>query len=222
MKADPGTAAAEADFAQYLAALLAGDRQQCRATIERWLERGVELRVLYEDLVQRSLYEVGDRWERGEISVATEHLATAITESLLNLVYPRLFRLPHNGRSVVVSCLANEYHQVGGKMVADLFEINGWRSHFLGAGTPQADLLQVVADKRPDVVALSLAVLDGLDTLREAAAAVRREHPAVPIVVGGQAFRGGGSESLAGIAGVRYLATLAELESWLRSFSPHE
>ncbi len=96
----------------------------------------MELKSLYMDLFQRSLYAVGELWELNKISVAREHLATAITESLLNLVYPRLFENTPTGKKVVVSCAANELHQIGGKIVADFFELNGWESHFLGANTP--------------------------------------------------------------------------------------
>ena len=108
-------------YARYLEALLIGDRRRCREQFETWLAAGTPVRTIYQDLVQRSLYEVGALWEQGRVSVATEHLATAITESLLNLVYPWLFSQPHLGRSAVVTCAANEYHQIGGKMVAGFF-----------------------------------------------------------------------------------------------------
>ena len=211
----------EAAYPRYLDALLAGDRQQCRAVFESWLAAGTELRVIYQELVQRSLYEVGARWEQGRVSVATEHLATAITESLLNLVYPRLFSQPRLGKTAVVTCTANEYHQLGGKMVADIFELNGWRGYFLGANTPPRDLLDLIRDKQPDAVALSLTVYFNLETLLQTAAAIRAEFPAVPILVGGQAFRFGGRERAEQIAGVRCLASLAELESWMKSLTPH-
>jgi methanogenic corrinoid protein MtbC1 len=97
-------------YERYLAGLLTNNRQQCRQSFEQWLEVIPELRTIYEDLVRRSLYEVGELWEQGKISVATEHLATAICESLLNLTYPRLFAQPRNGKSAVVTCVANEYH----------------------------------------------------------------------------------------------------------------
>jgi methanogenic corrinoid protein MtbC1 len=155
------------------------------------------------------------------VSVATEHLATAITESLLNLVYPRLFSQPRLGKTAVVTCTANEYHQLGGKMVADIFELNGWRGYFLGANTPPRDLLDLIRDKQPDAVALSLTVYFNLETLLQTAAAIRAEFPAVPILVGGQAFRFGGRERAEQIAGVRCLASLAELESWMKSLTPH-
>ena len=209
----------DAAYRRYLDGLLANDRQQCRLSFEQWLESDAGLRSLYEDLVRRSLYEVGDLWERGRISVATEHLATAVTESLLTLTYPRLFAQPRMGKSAVVACVANEYHQIGGKMVADLFELNGWRGYFLGANTPVRDVKELIAEKRPDVVALSVAVAFNLDTLVTVAAEIRAAFPELPILVGGQAFRWGGRERVERLSGVRFLASLDELEAWIKDHS---
>ncbi len=207
----------EAAYQRYLAALLAGDRHQCRAIFESRLELDIGLRRIYQDLVQRSLYEVGTMWEQGRASVATEHLATAITESLLSLVYPRLFNHPLLGKSAVVTCVSNEYHQVGGKIVADLFELNGWRGYFLGANTPVKTLLDFINDKAPNVVALSSTVYFNLENLLKTAAAIQTEFPAVPILVGGQAFRLGGRARAERIPGVRCLVSLDELESCIKS-----
>lgn len=90
-------------YRAYLDGLLANNRQQCQRSFEQWLEANAGLRSLYEDLVQRSLSEVGELWEQGKISVATEHAATAICESLLNLCYPRLIVDAHGGRIWVES-----------------------------------------------------------------------------------------------------------------------
>ena len=211
----------EEDYRRYLDGLLANDRHQCRVSFEQWLESHAELRTLYEDLVQRSLYEIGDLWERNRISVATEHLATAITESLLNLAYPRLFASPRLGKSAIVACVANEYHQIGGKMIADLFELNGWRGYFLGANTPVRDLKMLIEEKHPDVVALSVAMVFSLDMLISAAAEIRAAFPDVPILVGGQALRWGGRERVERLSGVRCLMSLSELEAWIKDGENH-
>ena len=208
-------------YARYLEALLAGDRRRCNEQFGAWLNADTDLRTLYQDLIQRSLYDVGVLWEQGRVSVATEHLATAITESLLNLVYPRLFSQPRLDKSAVVTCTANEYHQIGGKMVADIFELNGWRGYFLGANTPMNDLMDLIREKRPDVVTLSLTIYFNLEMLLQTAAAVRAEFPTVPILVGGQAFRWGGRERAEQIAGVQCLTSLVQLESWMKSPTPH-
>lgn len=208
----------EVDYRRFLAALLSGDRQSCRMLFSKWVNEHREIRWLYEQILQRALYEVGLRWERGEVSVATEHLATAIAESLLNMVYPRLFARPSAGRSVVVTCAANEYHQIGGKMVADLFAWHGWRSYFLGANTPCRDLLELIREKQPDAVAFSLTVPYHLPTLTEALQAVRRSFPDLPILAGGQAFRQAEMLELPAVSGVLVMETLDQLETWIDGF----
>jgi hypothetical protein len=100
-------------------------------------------------------------------------------------------------------------------MVADLFELHGWRGHFLGANTPDKDLLDLIQDKQPDAVAFSLTMFFNLESLLRKASAVRAQFPAVPILVGGQAFRWGGGERVREIEGAHYLASLDELESWM-------
>lgn len=208
-------------YRAYLCALLAHDRLQCRASFQQWLDADAGLRSTYEDLVRRSLYEVGDLWERGRISVASEHLITAISEGLLNLTYPRLFAQPRNGKSAVITCVPNEYHQIGGKMVADVFELNGWRGYFLGANTPVGETITLIREKRPDVAALSVATSFGLAEVIRAASAIRAAFPDLEILVGGQAFRWGGREGVERLPGVRCLLSLAELETWIREHDNH-
>jgi MerR family transcriptional regulator, light-induced transcriptional regulator len=61
----------------YLDDLLSGNRQACMDVVQKLLGQKVGVRSIYLDLFQRSLYDVGSMWERNEISVAVEHLATA-------------------------------------------------------------------------------------------------------------------------------------------------
>jgi len=142
-------------------------------------------------------------------------LASAISEGLLNLVTPRLIAMPKSGRSVVVSCTANEHHQIGGRMVADFFEMNGWRSYFLGANVPVADLIALIREKQPDAVALSLAIYFNLETLLDTVRAIRAASAAIPILVGGHAFEDGGREQVEQFPGVHLLGSLRDLEVWL-------
>jgi methanogenic corrinoid protein MtbC1 len=121
----------------------------------------------------------------------------------------------------VVAATANEHHQLGAKMVADLFELNGWRGYFLGANTPQRDLLDLIQEKHPDVVALSLTLYFNLDSLLQTAAAIGAEFPGMPILVGGQAFRWGGRARAESLPGVHCLASLGELEAWMKDSGSH-
>ena len=202
-------------YPAFLDSLLAGNRTHCSALVNGLLEQGVAIRALYVDLFQRALYEVGDLWETNRISVAREHLATSITEGLLNLVYPVLFGGERNGRRAVVSCVANEYHQVGGKMVADILELHGWDAYFLGANTPTRELLKLIEEKQPHLLCLSVSIYFNLPHLAETLRAVRTSWPQLQIFVGGQAFRWGGGETVTAFPHVAMLGSLAELEERL-------
>lgn len=205
-------------YAPYLTALLHGDRQACLGIVRTLLVNEVALKEIYLGLFERSMYQVGELWETNAISVATEHIATAITESAMTLLHPLIFASAHCGRKAIVSCVANEYHQIGGKMVADIFEFHGWDGYFLGANTPVNALLDMAAAKRPDVVCLSLTLYANLPELLRHIRTLHARFPGMRVIVGGQALRWGGHDVLTALPDVRLIYSLDELEAFIRSF----
>lgn len=205
----------EAVYQNYLALLLDGNRRACTQMVQQLLDQDIDIQTLYADLFQKSLYEVGLLWEFNRITVAKEHLVTAITEGLLNLVYPRLFEkagpYSRNGRKVVTSCAANEFHQIGGKMVADIFELNGWDSQFLGANTPVDHMLAHIQGENPDLVSLSVSVYCNMPALKDGVGAIRGNFHHLDILVGGQAFNWGGTEIIKHYPGTTYVPSLDQL-----------
>jgi len=117
----------------------------------------------------------------------------------------------------VVACAPNEHHQIGARLVADHFELNGWRSFFLGANTPARDLASLIAEKRPDVAALSLTLPVNLDALINEVREIREAFSGLPILVGGQAFRQAGRDLPERLPGLRLLTSLADLEEWIKN-----
>lgn len=210
------------EYERYLAALLVGDRAACRTIVDGLLGRGVAVRVLYDDLFKTSLYEVGRRWMSGEVSVTTEHLATAITEDLLARVFPQVLAREPCGRIAVVSCAADEFHQLGGRIVADILELRGWDVRFVGAGTPQADLVALVLERRPDLCAISVTIPAHLDNVRSTVAALRGAGLTLPIVVGGQAITSAPDalRDLHDVHDVHVVASIEELERKLPGWEP--
>ncbi len=206
----------ERSYQDYLKALLAGKRFECHELVQNLLGADIEMKVLYTDLFQRSMYEVGELWETNKISVAVEHLATAITESLFSLVYPRIFSAEHIGKKAIISCVANEFHQIGGKMVADIFELNGWDGYFLGANTPAKALLRLIDEKEPDIVGLSLAIYFNMENLLKVIEMIRSNFRNIPLLVGGQAFRWGGTDRLSKYDDVVLVSSLQELEDRMK------
>lgn len=204
-------------YEEYKNALLAGDKHTCKRIINRLIEQNADILVVYQEFFQRSLYEIGALWERNEISVAREHLATSITSNLMTLFYPLIFSAEKIGKKAIITCLANEYHQIGAKMVADVFEIAGWDTYFLGANTPARELLKFIQEQEPDVLAVSLAIYSNYPRLIELLDLVINEYPQLPIMVGGQAFKWASEDILSKYKQVTYIASIEQLDEVLKN-----
>ena len=204
----------ETVYEKYLNLLLEGNRAGCTRIVQDLLDKGVNLKALYYDLFQKSLYRIGELWEYNRISVAREHLTTAITEALMSLTYPSLFesRQYEQGKKILISCAANEFHQIGGRMVADICELNGWDTDFLGANTPVDHMLKHIQDTKPDLVGLSLSVYFNMASLQNGIEAIRSDFKNLDIFVGGQAFQWGGKDLIKQHTNTEYIPTLDELE----------
>ncbi|MBV5336537.1 MAG: cobalamin-dependent protein, partial [Deltaproteobacteria bacterium] len=207
-------------YQSYLKDLLAGNRRQCYEFLEEELKRGRSLKSVYLDLMQRALNEVGSLWERNKISVATEHLASSTTETLLARIYPLMFLQPHKDLRAIISCVPHEQHQIGSRMVADFFELHGWHGYHLGANTPVGGLLQMIRERDPDIVGLSMGMLFNLPKLEEMLEAITAEFPGLDLLIGGRAFFGEGgkevrSELIRRFDKLHYFASLDELEEYL-------
>lgn len=178
----------------YTQALLQGARRPALTVVLDALDRGWDVADLYVDVLQPSLYEIGRLWESNRITVAQEHIATAITQHVLAHVYERLPRPPHLRGRAVVTGVAGELHQVGANIVADALDADGWDVRFLGTNMPHAGILTVIDEHRPDVVGISATMLFNVPSVRQLVADVRRRrdsHP-VRIALGGAAFRAAG------------------------------
>jgi methanogenic corrinoid protein MtbC1 len=172
--------------ASYVAALLARNSTRARGVVADALAEGVTIPDIYLGVLQPALYEVGHRWAMGEINVAEEHYATAVTQQLLHELSARMRLPPSDGRLAIVTGTPGELHALGVRIVADFLEADGWEVLQLGASTPADDLADLVDSERPDLVALSTATARGLPGMAEVLERLGGLRPRPFIVVGGQ------------------------------------
>jgi methanogenic corrinoid protein MtbC1 len=174
----------------YLEALMARDVGAARRAIDAALSGGLAVPRIYLEVLQPALYEIGHSWSVGDVSVADEHSATSVTQSLLGMLGPSMRTAPKDGRLAVVTGSPEERHALGVQMVADFLEGDGWEVLNLGASTPASDLARMADAERPDVVALSTATPAGLPGAAEAVATLLALDPRPLVVLGGQLWSG--------------------------------
>ena len=204
----------------YLEALLARDVGAARAVIEASLHAGVEVADIYLGILQPALYEIGRWWAIGDFSVADEHSATAVTQSVLGMLGPRMRTAPKDGRLAMVSGSPEERHALGVQMVADFLEGDGWEVLNLGASTPARDLAGMADAEQPDVVAISTSTPAGLPGAADAVQALLALQPRPLVVLGGQLWRGPAREDAPSLGADLVVEDPRELVALLRERFP--
>jgi methanogenic corrinoid protein MtbC1 len=176
---------------RYLDALLCGDRNAAAGVVDVALGAGACLRTLYLDVLQPSMREIGRLWQENVITVADEHLATAITQSVMGRLFEKVYEWrPRRSPSLIAACADEERHQMGLRMLCDLLELEGWDTTYLGASVPVESLVDMVARLHPEVVALSASISPHIPRVRAAIAAIRAADLTVQpfVIVGGRAL----------------------------------
>jgi methanogenic corrinoid protein MtbC1 len=154
-------------------------------------------------------------WENNLISVATEHLASAIVQTILNSQYHKVVhQKAQTNRRVVLACVENELHQIGITMASDIFELHAWNTYFLGVNVPTDELIEFIQTVKPNVLALTMSLEFHTPSLIQMLTQIRMNFPDLVIVLGGQAFEND-QVQIPFIFKVAVLKTLDELDTFL-------
>ncbi len=178
----------EADAFQ--AALLAGDRHESLAIVRRCMASGNSLIETELHVVQPALYRIGEKWQQNQVTVAQEHLATAVAQAVMTSALMMSQPVPPIGKKVLLACVEGNDHAVGLQMVADAFLLSGWEVKNLGANTLSQALVEQVIAWRPNLLGLSVSFPQQLHAVRSVMAELDshlgQARPAV--IVGGLAI----------------------------------
>ena len=180
---------ADALCERYLQAQLAGDRREAvRLVLAEGLQRGLSVAQVQSGVIQAAQREIGRLWQQNRISIAQEHMATAISQVAMSRLFEEATPAPKLGLRVIVACVEGEMHEFPSRLVSDFLELAGFDVHYLGANVPTDDLMAMLRAGRPDVLALSVTMSFNVASLANTVDRVREEFPELPIMAGGHAL----------------------------------
>jgi methylmalonyl-CoA mutase cobalamin-binding domain/chain len=168
-------------------ALLAGHQREALSIVNDCIDLGHDLVAVEQHVIKPALYHIGQRWQTNQVSVAAEHLATAIAQSVMTIGMLRSTPLAMIGKRVLLACVAGNLHCLGLRMVADAFELAGWDVQYLGANVPTPAIIQHVDEWKVDLIGLSVSFAQQLPVVKQVIGQLNErlgtERPAV--IVGG-------------------------------------
>jgi DNA-binding transcriptional MerR regulator len=195
--AAPSPAPLQAAARELAAALDQFQEEQAHEVLDRQLA-AYQVETVLRDLLIPYLHDLGERWARGEVSVAQEHFAA-------NLVRGRLLGLARgwgqgHGPAAVLACLPGEQHDLGLLAFGITLQRRGWRIIYLGPDTPIATIHQAIGGLAPELVVLTSTVTERVAANADAIADLARS---APVALAGA----GATAELAARTGARLLDT---------------
>jgi methanogenic corrinoid protein MtbC1 len=183
---------------QFLGYLITRDTRACVDVAVALADEGFSIPEVLTGMVAPAMVEVGDRWLRNELTVADEHAATAIADTVVSVLTATG---PHTSAAppvVTVACAEGEWHTMPPRLLAGVLRSEGFEVTFLGPSMPPTHLAKFLERSRPDVLGIScstpLAFAGVISCVGVAHAA------GIPVLAGGRAL--GSDDRRARVLGV--------------------
>lgn len=155
-------------------------------------ESGATPEAIYTDLLTPAARRLGEMWEQDECTFADVTMGVLRLQNAQRALAPAFLGTTNIGKGaprVLLMPVPGEQHTFGLTMVADFFTRAGWDA-WTGVVATEKMALQMVRNERIDMVGLSFACDDRIDTAARLIAAFRRRaaNPGLVVMVGGPSF----------------------------------
>ena len=162
-------------------ALDAFDEPRAQAILDRLLALAT-VETLLAEVVVPYLQELGERWKRGDASVAQEHFASGVLRGrLLGLARGWGLGL---GPVAVLACLPGEQHDLGLIAFGLALRSHGWRIVYLGPDSPIDTVADVSHQLEPSLVVLNAVSRERVRPVLPKLRSLARRHR---LAIGGSA-----------------------------------
>lgn len=153
----------------YADALCAGSSTGAEQVIDEALLAGVAPAAIHALIIDPAMVRIGELSESNAISVADEHLASAISHGVLIQLFDALTVADGRSRErVLLAAVEGQHHILGLRMVADVLDGAGFDVLFLGADVPVEALRGFVAVHQPPVIGHGFNIAVAVGHLAEA------------------------------------------------------
>lgn len=166
--------------------LVEGDDAGAFDLWERALASWARPADLYTEILVPTMRTIGERWSKGELSVADEHRASAVAVRLVGRLGPKFLHPGRRRGSLVVGAPAGEHHSIPAFIVSDLLRDAGFSVVDLGADAP-SDAFVAAAKRSDRLVAIAIgSTLPGNEpAITDVVSAVQDAMPGIPVILGG-------------------------------------
>jgi MerR family transcriptional regulator, light-induced transcriptional regulator len=134
------------------------------------------------------LVDVGERWHRGELSVATEHFATSFVRRKLFSLF-NAYETGFGRGLIFTACAPDEWHEVGILIISLFLVRHGFRLRYLGPNLSSDGLTETLRIQQPDLLIVSATSDETAERVTDLAELITQmPEPRTILAYGGHGF----------------------------------
>ena len=140
----------------------------------------------FDKILKPVMYQIGDEWASNKISIATEHVASNVAQTLVKIIMDK-GTTSGNKKKILLCVPVGEEHHLGCDVIETFLTSKGYKVFNMGTSIPSESVLNFIEHNNPDIVMVSITLQDNLKAGQRLVKKIK-DNFKVPVVVGGFAL----------------------------------
>ena len=141
----------------------------------------------FDKILKPVMYKIGDDWAKEKISIATEHVASNVAQTLVKIIMDQVVSTGKKKKVLICVPLGEEHH-LGCDVLETYLSIKGFRVFNMGTSIPTEDILNFIENNKPDVILISITLPDNIDAGQRLVRKIKEQFD-TPVMIGGYAMQ---------------------------------
>ncbi|QLH10541.1 B12-binding domain-containing protein [Nitrosarchaeum sp. AC2] len=141
----------------------------------------------FDKILRPVMYKIGEDWADNTISIATEHVASNVAQTLVKIIMDKVSGSA-NKKKILVCVPLGEEHHLGCDVLETYLSIKGFKVYNIGTSIPTESILSFIEYNKPDIVLVSITLEDNISAGQRLVKKIKDQY-SIPILVGGFAFQ---------------------------------
>ena len=163
-----------------------GNIEECMKIYKNYVEI-FNIADFFDKILRPVMAKIGKDWETGKITIATEHVASNIAQTLVKIIMEQSSGTG-NKKKVMICVPVGEEHHIGCDVLETYLTIKGFKVFNMGTSIPTESIMEFINMKKPDIVLISITIQDNVLAGQRLAKKIRGQSK-IPILVGGYAMQ---------------------------------
>ena len=166
--------------------LTEGNIEECIKIYKNYVEI-FNISDFFDKILRPVMSKIGEDWETGKLTIATEHVASNIAQTLVKIIMEQSSGTG-NKKKIMICVPVGEEHHIGCDVLETYLTIKGFKVFNMGTSIPTESIMEFINMKKPDIILISITIQDNILAGQRLAKKIRGQSK-IPILVGGYAMQ---------------------------------